>query len=93
MKDRIEEIKKEFREKIDLVKNEEEIEKLRVNYLGKKGEFTKVLRNMGKVDPKERPIIGKLVNEAKTEIEESIESFKEKLKSKKREERDRKSVV
>ncbi len=93
MKDRVEEIKKEFREKIDLVKNEEEIEKLRVNYLGKKGEFTKVLRNMGKVDPKERPIIGKLVNEAKVEIEDAIEGFKEKLKNKKREESLKNEVI
>lgn len=93
MKDRIEEIKKEFKEKIDLVQNEEEIENLRVNFLGKKGEFTKVLRNMGKVEPKERPVIGKLVNEAKSEIEEAIDNFKEKLKAKKREESLKNEVI
>ncbi|NLN17629.1 MAG: phenylalanine--tRNA ligase subunit alpha [Firmicutes bacterium] len=49
-----------------------ELEAIRVKYLGKKGELTLLLRGMGKVPPEERPRLGKLVNEARDELERAL---------------------
>ncbi|MBQ7106631.1 MAG: phenylalanine--tRNA ligase subunit alpha [Clostridia bacterium] len=49
-----------------------QIDEMRVKYLGKKGELTALLKQMGKLDPAERPIMGQLVNEAKAGLETLI---------------------
>ena len=46
------------------------IEEIRVKYLGKKGELTSVLKQLGSLSPEERPVVGQLVNKAKAELEE-----------------------
>ena len=51
----------------------ESIEALRVKYLGKKGELTAILRQMGKLSPEERPVMGQLANQLRAEIEEAID--------------------
>ena len=51
----------------------ESIEALRVKYLGKKGELTAILRQMGKLSPEERPVMGQLANQLRSEIEEAID--------------------
>ena len=61
--------------------NETEIEAIRVKYLGKKGELTAILKQMGSLSPEERPKMGALVNEAKQELEELISVKKNELKS------------
>lgn len=45
---------------------------LKVKYLGKKGELTSVLRGMGKLSAEERPVIGGLANEIRTQLEEAL---------------------
>ncbi len=50
-----------------------DIEALRVKYLGKKGELTSVLRQMGSLSAEERPAIGQLANEIRGQIEQLIE--------------------
>lgn len=50
-----------------------DVEALRIQYLGKKGELTAVLRGMGKLSADERPVIGQLANEVRAAIEEEIE--------------------
>lgn len=85
MRNQIESIKQDFLAKIAEVSNMEEIEKLRVDFLGKKGAFTQVLRSMGALSPEERPLMGKLVNDAKEELESRIEALKGDLKNKERE--------
>lgn len=54
-----------------------DLENCRVKYLGKKGELTVFLRGMGGLSPEERPVMGKLVNEAKEEVEALLLSQKE----------------
>lgn len=51
----------------------ESIEALRVKYLGKKGELTAILRQMGQLSPEERPAMGQLANQLRNEIEQTIE--------------------
>ena len=47
---------------------------LRVQYLGKKGELTAVLKMMGKLSAEERPAMGQLANEVRAALEAAIEA-------------------
>ena len=51
----------------------ESLENLRVRYLGKKGELTAILRQMGQLSPDERPKMGQLANQLRSELEDSID--------------------
>jgi phenylalanyl-tRNA synthetase alpha chain len=93
MKNQIEEIKQEFLKKVETVHGKDEIEKLRVEFLGKKGAFTAVLRSMGSLSAEEKPLVGKLVNDAKAELEGRIEALKEKIKVEEREEKLRSEII
>jgi phenylalanyl-tRNA synthetase alpha chain len=70
---------KEASEKVEEAGSIEELESLRVHYLGKKGEVTQVLKGMKDVSAEKRPIIGKLANEVRDEITEKITTAKEVL--------------
>ena len=48
------------------------LESLRIQYLGKKGELTKLLKMMGKLDPADRPAMGQLANQVRAEVENAI---------------------
>ena len=50
----------------------ETLESLRVKYLGKKGELTAILRQMGSLSAEERPAMGMLANKLRAEIENAI---------------------
>lgn len=60
-----------------------DLETIRVQYLGKKGQLTIALKGMGKLSPEERPTIGKLANVIRAEIEKTIQDKKEWLEEKK----------
>lgn len=72
MKQQIETLKSAALELIANASDEKQIDEIRVKYLGKKGELTALLKQMGSLSPEERPIVGQLVNKAKTELEEAI---------------------
>ena len=57
------------------------LESLRVKYLGKKGELTGILRQMGSLSAEERPQMGQLANKLREDIEQAIESRKNELSS------------
>jgi phenylalanyl-tRNA synthetase alpha chain len=57
----------------------DELEKLRVKYLGKKGELSQILRGMGKLSAEERPAVGSLANVVKEEVQTSLEQRKQDL--------------
>ena len=69
------------------------VEEIRIKYLGKKGELTTILRSMGGLTKEERPIVGKLVNEIKAEIEEKLETIATKIKEEERNEKLSKEVI
>ena len=60
----------------------DDVEALRIKYLGKKGELTALLRGMGSVSPEDRPKIGQLVNELRETIEGAIEQKQKELSEK-----------
>lgn len=84
MREKLLEIKEIALNSINEVSGLEEIEQLRVKFLGKKGELTSVLRDMGKLIAEERPIVGQIANEVRDELEEAISSMKEKLTEEKK---------
>jgi phenylalanyl-tRNA synthetase alpha chain len=61
----------------------EEIEEIRVRFLGRKGELTQILRGLGELSPEKRSAMGKRANEIKANIERAIESKIEALRSSK----------
>lgn len=79
MKQLISKIKGDALALLENVASSEELENLRVKFLGKKGELTSVLKGLGGVSPEERPVIGQLANEVRALIEEKISEKKNKL--------------
>lgn len=80
MKERLEEIKLKSLEAIQNAKDENKLEELRVEFLGKKGELTLLLREMGKLSSEERPVIGKFANAIRNKIQEALDNRKESFK-------------
>jgi phenylalanyl-tRNA synthetase alpha chain len=72
MKQQLEAIRNAAEKELASVKLPAELENLRVKYLGKKGELTAILKQMGGLPASERPAIGVLANEARTFIEDHI---------------------
>ena len=64
-----------------------ELSDIRVKFLGKKGELTSLLRSMSALVAEERPRIGKIVNEAREELEELLAAKSEELSYRELEER------
>ena len=81
MKKQLEKIKSIADKELTQVKSINELEELRIKFLGKKGQLTKVLRGMGQLTIEERPVIGKLANKVRSEIEKNIQEQKEKLET------------
>jgi len=52
----------------------EDLNEIRVKYLGKKGELTQVLRGMGSLRAEERPLVGQVANEVRASIEKELAS-------------------
>lgn len=80
MQEKLLAIKEAAFNEISAAENSGALEEIRVKYLGKKGELTTILRGMGSLSPEERPVVGKLVNEVKSEVEEKLEEAVKKIK-------------
>lgn len=59
-----------------------DLEQLRVQYLGKKGELTQVMKLLGNLSPEERPKMGALINEAKEKVQAALNTCKSILEQK-----------
>ena len=79
MKKMLESLREASRQAIEEAVDMDSLEALRVRYLGKKGELTAILKQMGKLSAEERPVIGQLANEVRSELENEIESRKSAL--------------
>ena len=55
------------------------LEQLRVNYLGKKGELTVLMQTLGKLSAEERPKAGALINAAKNQVQDALNTRKDSL--------------
>ncbi len=72
MKETIEIIKNNAVEAVGMATNTKELFDVRVRFLGKNGEMTAVMKQMGKVPKEEKPAFGKLVNEVRVSIENML---------------------
>lgn len=72
MREQLKAIREKAASALDSAQTRQELEELRVHFLGKKGELTAILKQMGGLSAEERPIIGQLANEVRTDIEERI---------------------
>lgn len=82
MEAKLRELEKKASEEIEVALSTDELEKVRVKYLGKKGELTEVLRGMGSLSAEERPLIGKVANEVRESIEGLLLNAKGQMKEK-----------
>ena len=93
MQSKIDEIKKLAEEKISEIKNSQDLQELKVQFLGKKSELSNLLKGLGALTAEERPKVGALVNEARKEIEEKLSIAEEQIKAKMLEEKIEKETI
>ena len=79
MKEQLEKIKQEALAALKSAREAADLESLRVKYLGKKGELTAVLKQMGKLSAEERPVIGQLANDVRERLTNEIDAQKKKI--------------
>ena len=76
MLEKLVKIRQEAMEQILSASSADSLNDLRVRYLGKKGLLTEVLKGMKDVSAEERPRVGQLVNDARKEIENNLDSMR-----------------
>ena len=81
MKEQLARIRSEALAAFEQAQSAAELDSLRVQYLGKKGELTAVLKMMGKLSAEERPAMGQLANEVRSALEAAIEAAAGKLEA------------
>ena len=79
MKEQLAKIRAEALAAFEAAADSAQLDTLRVQYLGKKGELTAVLKQMGKLSAEERPAMGQLANEVRAALEAAIETASRKL--------------
>ena len=73
MEKQLEELQRQFSQDLEKIHKPEEVEPLRIQYLGRKGRLTAVLRQMGSLGAEERPRMGALSNKLKAFMEQALE--------------------
>ncbi|WP_124098569.1 phenylalanine--tRNA ligase subunit alpha [Ruminococcus sp. Marseille-P6503] len=81
MREQLKSIEARAEEELSKVSDSRQLEELRVRYLGKKGEITAILKQMGKLSSEERPIIGQLANSVRADIEKAVAEKQSQLKA------------
>jgi phenylalanyl-tRNA synthetase alpha chain len=77
MKKQLIELEKKALKEFEAVNDASELEKFRVTYLGKKGLFTSLMKNLGKLPPNERPEVGNLANLIKSNLSKRLKEASE----------------
>ena len=81
MLEKLTELQTETLQTISLAKDLTELEALRIKTLGKKGELTAILKNLGTLPPDERKEMGKTANEVRDRLQESLDATRAMLES------------
>ncbi len=87
MEQELKKIKLEAGEEIEKVEDKKSLAQLKLNYLGKNGKLTAILKGMRDVPSEDRPRIGALVNEVRTFVEEAFSAKERELLQKELEEK------
>jgi len=81
MKEELIKIQEQAVKELSSVSSLADLENFRIQYLGKKGHVTAVLKKLGELSEAERPLIGQLANRVKAELSDMLENTKERLKA------------
>jgi len=76
VKEKLENIKALALAEISNVSSSKQLEEIRIKLLGKKGELTSILKEMGSLSKEERPVMGKIANEVREAIEDQMDKQK-----------------
>jgi phenylalanyl-tRNA synthetase alpha chain len=87
MKERLEALRDEALRELQTAHDPQQLNDLRVKYLGKKGALTEILRGMGSLSAEERPVIGQVGNEVRAAIEEVIDAKQQQFQQRETEQR------
>lgn len=79
MKEQLEAIRKTALDAVSKCTDTKTLDQIRVKYLGKKGELTSILKQMGKLSAEERPAMGQLSNQIRTTLETAIQDKQQAL--------------
>ena len=82
MIDKINDILSDVKEKIEQAANESELQNVKSAFVGKQGSLSSLMKELPKLDPQNRPQMGKLLNQAKNQVTELIDSKRMELKLK-----------
>ena len=72
MQEKINRIFDSFNEQIATVQTPNDLNEIKVRYLGKNGEITDLLKGLKNCTPQEKPVMGKLINELRTKVDAII---------------------
>lgn len=93
MEEDLDSLKKDAQDKISAAVDEKTLQDTKVFFLGKKGKLTAILRGMKDVSAAQRPVIGALANQVRSDVEAAIADKMEELKQKRLEEKIRHETV
>ncbi|MCD7741883.1 MAG: phenylalanine--tRNA ligase subunit alpha [Ruminococcus sp.] len=82
MTGQLKEIEQRAKAELEKAADLKALDEIRVKFLGKKGEITAILKQMGKLSAEERPVIGQLANKVRSDIESAISSAQNEIKQK-----------
>lgn len=81
MEQQLKSLKAEAIQAFSAAENLNALNELRVEYLGKKGSLTTILRGLGALSPEDRPKVGQMVNEVRAELESMLNNKNNELKA------------
>ena len=81
MKEQLAKIRAEALSAFEGAQSALDLDAIRVRYLGKKGELTAVLKQMGKLSAAERPVMGQLANDVRAALESALEDRSKRLET------------
>ncbi len=79
LRDRVQALEQEIQERLQQVKTLDDLEALRIRYLGRKGEVTALLKSIGRLPQEARPSAGAEINRLKQWIQQEIQAARERL--------------
>ncbi len=81
MLEKLKQIEAEAISAVNSAKSAEDIEHLRIQYIGRKGQLTEILRSLGTVSPEDRPVVGQKANQLKNQIGSLLDSKSQEIKT------------
>ncbi|OQY24108.1 MAG: phenylalanine--tRNA ligase subunit alpha [Desulfobacteraceae bacterium 4572_35.2] len=81
MKEKLESMLASANEAMENATDEAMLQEIRVSYLGKKGQLTSIMKEMGGLSNEERPIVGAIANKVKDQVSQTFDKQLKAIKS------------